>query len=73
METDQSKHQESFGEYQPIQLVENAHHWIIEEAQGPTSTGMCRNCGKTKEFKNWLVDSDFVTNEEHRVSRESGI
>ncbi len=46
--------------------AEHAHHWIIEEANGPLSGGRCRSCGANKAFKNWLADSDFITNEEHR-------
>ncbi len=45
------------------------HRWRIEEPDGPVSGGVCRDCGATKEFKNWLSDSDFITNEEHRMSR----
>lgn len=46
----------------------HAHHWIIEEASGPLSNGRCRSCGAGKTFKNWLADSDFTTNEEHRTA-----
>ena len=42
------------------------HRWRIEEPNGPTSVGRC-TCGAIKEFKNWLADGDFITNEEHRV------
>lgn len=30
-----------------------AHHWLIEEARGPTSKGRCINCGEEREFSNW--------------------
>jgi hypothetical protein len=30
------------------------------------SRGVCKVCGVEKEFKNWLSDMDFITNEEHR-------
>lgn len=42
------------------------HRWRIEEPNGPISVGRC-TCGAQKEFKNWLSDGDFITNEEHRV------
>lgn len=42
------------------------HRWVIEEPNGPTSSGVCKECGATKQFKNWLSDMDFITNEEHR-------
>jgi len=48
--------------------AEHAHHWLIEEASGPVSRGQCKRCGATKEFKNWLEDTDFITNEEHRIA-----
>lgn len=48
--------------------TEHAHHWVIEEASGPVSAGRCKRCGAAKEFKNWLADTDFITNEEHRIA-----
>jgi hypothetical protein len=42
------------------------HRWRIDEPDGPVSIGHCE-CGVEKTFKNWLSDSDFITNEEHRV------
>ncbi|HMO52907.1 MAG TPA: hypothetical protein PJ994_00220 [Tepidiformaceae bacterium] len=50
------------------QAPAHAHHWVIEEASGPLSAGRCKKCGATKNFKNWLEDSDFITNEEHRLA-----
>ena len=29
-----------------------AHHWDIAPANGPTSAGICRKCGDSKEFVN---------------------
>ena len=28
------------------------HFWVIEPAAGPTSPGVCRHCGGTREFRN---------------------
>lgn len=28
------------------------HHWVIEPANGPTSQGECRKCGRQKTFQN---------------------
>ena len=28
------------------------HHWIIEPAEGPTSTGICAKCKASKNFIN---------------------
>ncbi|MBI2767409.1 MAG: hypothetical protein HYX53_16060 [Chloroflexi bacterium] len=46
--------------------AEHVHHWRIEEARGPVSRGTCKRCGAEKEFKNWIGETDFMTNEEHR-------
>jgi len=46
----------------------HGHRWRIDEPSGPMSLGVCKTCGATKEFKNWLSDGDFITNEEHRVA-----
>lgn len=49
-----------------VPTTHHYHHWVIEEANGPRSVGVCKYCGVEKQFKNWLEDSDFITNEEHR-------
>lgn len=46
----------------------HAHHWFIEEAKGPTSSGRCRLCGDEKEFRNWLLEGDFTTRSEHELA-----
>lgn len=46
--------------------ADHFHHWRIEEPNGLVSIGVCKHCGTTKEFRNWLADGDFITNEEHR-------
>jgi hypothetical protein len=51
-----------------VPTADHGHRWRIEEPSGATSMGVCKICGETKEFKNWLSDSDFITNEEHRVA-----
>ena len=30
------------------------HHWVIEDAKGPTSMGECKNCFEVKEFNNYV-------------------
>ena len=32
------------------------HFWEIEAANGPKSQGVCKHCGKTKEFLNAFPD-----------------
>ncbi len=49
-------------------VAEHAHRWLIEEPSGPMSRGVCKLCGANKEFKNWLSEGDFITNEEHRIA-----
>lgn len=31
-----------------------SHHWLIQAADGPTSNGVCRICGETREFNNYV-------------------
>ena len=49
-----------------VPQADHYHHWKIEEPNGLVSIGVCKHCGTTKEFRNWLSDGDFITNEEHR-------
>ena len=30
------------------------HHWVIQAADGPTSSGVCRVCGEAKDFNNYV-------------------
>lgn len=46
--------------------ADHFHRWRLDEPNGPVSSGVCKVCGTTKQFKNWLQDGDFITNEEHR-------
>ena len=38
----------------------HAHHWLIEEACGPTSMGRCRDCGAERSFRNWPAEEVLV-------------
>ena len=49
--------------------TQHCHRGRIDEPNGPLSLGRCFECGAVKEFKNWLSEGDFITNEEHRMSR----
>ena len=53
---------------EPTQQADHFHRWRIEEPSGPMSSGVCKVCGATKQFKNWLSEGDFITNEEHRIA-----
>ena len=35
------------------------HHWKIEAATGPTSPGVCLECGELREFQNSLQNSGY--------------
>lgn len=37
-------------------MVQCEHFWIIETANGPVSSGVCRLCGSRREFHNYLSD-----------------
>lgn len=47
--------------------ADHFHHWRIAEPNGQMSRGVCKICGAEKDFKNWLSEGDFITNEEHRL------
>lgn len=47
---------------------DHAHRWRIDEPSGESSEGVCAVCGTRKNFRNWLAESDFITNEERRQS-----
>ena len=36
--------------------AQHAHHWMIEEAEGPTSQGQCLECGAERTFRNWPAE-----------------
>ncbi|MGH2634135.1 MAG: hypothetical protein ACRDG3_12055 [Tepidiformaceae bacterium] len=48
-------------EAEPAHAQAHAHHWVIEEAAGPNSHGVCLGCHAERDFRNWLTESDFVT------------
>lgn len=43
-------------------VADHAHRWRIDEPDGPTSQGVCKACGTLRTFRNWLHETDFVTN-----------
>lgn len=42
-----------------------SHHWVIEAAIGPSSAGVCRNCGARREFRNY-VEAPYWNEEKAR-------
>lgn len=47
-------------------LVDHAHHWVLDEPNGPVSNAVCRRCGAEREFRNWLDEIDFITTDDER-------
>ncbi len=35
------------------------HFWVIQPAMGPESSGTCRLCGETREFKNYVEGASW--------------
>ena len=35
------------------------HHWVIQPATGPVSSGACQVCGEIREFKNYVEASTW--------------
>ena len=41
----------------------SACHWVIDPPNGPVSSGKCKKCGESKEFKNSVeIDFKFIKN-----------
>ena len=49
-------------------VADGAHHWRIAEANGPTSLGVCSDCGQARYFRNWLWETDFVMHAEYETA-----
>ncbi len=45
-----------------------AHRWLIDEPHGPTSKATCKHCGAMRIYRNWLIETDIITNAEHRMT-----
>ena len=41
----------------PVKENNCRHYWVIEDASGPTSRGVCKFCGAEKDFLNSWPDS----------------
>ena len=40
-------------------VAECHHHWVIQPADGPVSTGACQICGECREFKNYVESATW--------------
>lgn len=36
-----------------------SHHWFVEAPKGPVGQGVCRKCGESKEFVNYLEGTSW--------------
>jgi hypothetical protein len=41
-------------------VAAHQHHWIIAEANGPMSDGVCKGCGVLRAFPNALPEPDYI-------------
>lgn len=53
------------------QSLECAHHWVIDSPSGPTSRGVCKQCGAEGEFKNSLPDGTWERDSSQSNSSEN--
>ena len=42
-------------------VIECTHHWVIDVANGPISSGICIKCKESKEFCNSIGDRQGFT------------
>ena len=50
---------ESINIIEPINENTCAHHWIIGDPDGPTSSGKCKLCGTQRDFMNYFEGSSW--------------
>ena len=46
-----------------------AHHWVIEAANGHTSTGVCRRCQEVREFENSTYATVWILSRAKRAEK----
>lgn len=46
----------------------HSHHWVIDEPNGPLSTGRCKSCGEVRAFRNWIAEIDYINNDQGRTA-----
>jgi hypothetical protein len=49
------------------------HHWLIEPPNGPTSIGVCKLCGATREFDNQLPPRPAASARVPAPSNDEGV
>ena len=46
-------------QFEQLETPSCRHHWEIQPATGPISSGVCKNCDETREFKNYVEASTW--------------
>ena len=42
-------------------MIECTHHWVIDVANGPISSGICIKCKESRQFSNSISDRQSFT------------
>jgi len=50
-------------------LTECNHHWVIDQPNGPTSSGVCKLCGLREEFKNSMPGTGWDRNSQAKKTK----
>lgn len=54
----------------------HAHHWLIDVPNGPYSDAVCKTCGLTRRFPNYIEESfvmDYNVRRERRELLRAGV
>ena len=47
------------------------HFWVIDDPDGPISTGQCKHCGTVREFYNCLDNIEIPDDDKSRQNRNN--
>ncbi|KKM68333.1 hypothetical protein LCGC14_1461880 [marine sediment metagenome] len=50
--------------------MECVHYWIIETAEGPVASGVCKHCKATQDFKNSNKDTEVWKDARHPEGKQ---
>ena len=56
--------------------MNHAHHYIVDTPNGPTAEGVCKACGATKKFSNYIEEyfvNDYNVRRERRELQKAGV
>jgi len=49
---------------------ECVHHWVLDQPNGPTSSGRCKHCGTKEEFRNSMQGSGWDRSGQARKAKQ---